>query len=137
MCSGMGPKSLSRAAQWAHGVSGFSLSGDAVEAGRGFRAAEQAWLVAGRTDRPRLTTGVFIALGKDAERTLKAFAMTYLDVFGTDIARMVADSLTVYSPERLRDTIDAIADAGCDELILVPADSDPGMLHLITAVVGS
>ena len=136
MCSGMGPKSLSRAAQWACGVSGFSLSGDAVEAARVFRAAEQAWISAGRTERPRLTTGVFVALGDDAERTLKAFAMTYLDVFGTDIARMVADSLTVYSPERLRDTIDAIADAGCDELILVPADSDPGMLHLITGVVG-
>ncbi len=135
LCSGMGPKSLQRAAQWADGVSGFALSGDAAEAAHQFRAAEQAWLEAGRTERPRLTTGVFVALGDSAESTLKNFAMQYLDVFGTDIARMLTDAMTVYSPDRLRDTIDAMAATGCDELILVPADSDPAMLDLITAVV--
>lgn len=135
LCSGMGPKSLQRAAQWADGVSGFALSGDAAEAAHQFRAAEHAWLEAGRTERPRLTTGVFVVLGDSAESTLKNFAMQYLDVFGTDIAHMLADAMTVYSPDRLRDTIDAMAATGCDELILVPADSDPAMLDLITAVV--
>jgi alkanesulfonate monooxygenase SsuD/methylene tetrahydromethanopterin reductase-like flavin-dependent oxidoreductase (luciferase family) len=135
LCSGMGQKSLQRAAQWADGVSGFALSGDADEAARTFRLAEQAWANAGRSERPRLVTGVFVALGANAEHTLKNFAMQYLDVFGTDIARMLADAMTLHSPERLRDTIDAMTHTGCDELILVPADTDPAMLDLITEVV--
>jgi len=43
--------------------------------------------------------------------------------------------LTMHSEQRLRDTIDAMAAIGCDELILVPASADPAMLDLITAVV--
>ena len=135
LCSGTGPKSLQRAAHWADGVSGFALSGDAAEAARQFRAVEQAWVEAGRTTPPRLTTGVFVALGSEAESTLKNFAMQYLNIFGEDIAHALADSMTVHSPERLRETIDAMAATGCDELILVPADSDPSMLDLITAVI--
>ncbi|CAB4887227.1 unannotated protein [freshwater metagenome] len=135
LCSGMGPKSLQRAAGWADGVSGFALSGDADEADRQFRAAETAWLEAGRTDRPRLTTGVFVSLGPDAEQVLKNFALQYLDVFGKDIARMLADAMTVHSPEALRDTIAAMAATGCDELVLVPADADPTLLARITEVV--
>ena len=136
LCSGMGPKSLARAAQWASGVSGFALTADAADAGRSFRQAEAAWVEAGRSDRPRLTTGVFVALGPDAEATLRAFAVQYLDVFGTDIAQMLADAIPVHSSEALRHTIDAMAAEGCDELILVPADSDPALLERITEVVG-
>ncbi len=136
LCSGMGPKSLARAATWADGVSGFAVTGDPTDADRTFRAAEKAWTAAGRVTRPRLVTGVFVALGDDARDTLRDFAMRYLDVFGTDIARMVADAMSVYSAERLRSTIEAIASTGCDELILVPADSDPQLLERITEVVG-
>ena len=135
LCSGMGPKSLARAALWADGVSGFALTGDTAEADRSFRAAEQAWLTAGRTDPPRLVTGVFVALGPEAEQTLKSFAMQYLEVFGTDVARMLADAMTVHSPAVLRDTVTAMSEAGCNELILVPASSDPALLQRITEVV--
>lgn len=136
LCSGMGPKSLARAAHWADGVSGFALTGDAAEADRSFRAAEQAWQVAGRPDRPRLVTGIFVALGPDAEQMLKSFAMQYLAVFGAEVARLLADAMTMHSPVVLRDTIAAMGEAGCDELILVPADSDPALLQRITEVVG-
>lgn len=135
LCSGMGPKSLARAARWADGVSGFDITGDAEGAGRTFRAAERAWHDAGRSELPRLVTGVFVALGPDGRDTLVDFAMRYLDVFGTDIARMMAEAMSVYSAERLRSTIEAIAATGCDELILVPADSDPTLLSRITDVV--
>jgi alkanesulfonate monooxygenase SsuD/methylene tetrahydromethanopterin reductase-like flavin-dependent oxidoreductase (luciferase family) len=137
LCSGMGPKSLARAAHWAAGVSGFALTGDAKEADASFRSAEAAWIAAGRTDAPRLTTGVFVSLGPGAEETLRNFAGEYLGVFGPEIAKMLADAMTVYTPERLRSTIDAMADVGCDELILVPADTDPTLLARITDVVTS
>ncbi|HEY4332685.1 MAG TPA: LLM class flavin-dependent oxidoreductase, partial [Ilumatobacteraceae bacterium] len=134
-CSGMGPKSLARAAKWADGVSGFALTGDAAEADRSFRAAEKAWSDAGRSDRPRLISGVFVALGEQAEETLKDFAVAYLSVFGTDVARMLADAMTVHSEDRLRAVVAAMADAGCDELILVPASSDPDLLARLTDAV--
>ena len=132
LCSGMGPKSLARAAHWADGISGFAISGDPNDADRSFRTAENAWTAAGRAERPRLVTGVFVALGRDAEATLHRFALDYLGVFGEAIATMLADSMRVNSPERLRETVDAMAAVGCDELILVPTDSDPEMLARLT-----
>ena len=48
---------------------------------------------------------------------------------------MMARSMSVSSPDRLRSTIDAMAATGCDELILVPADSDLALLDRISDVV--
>lgn len=135
LCSGMGPKSLARAAHWADGVSGFVLTGDAAEAARTFRGAEQAWDGAGRTTKPRLVTGVFVALGPDAENTLKNFATRYLGVFGDEIAAMMAGMMTMFTPDRLRAVMASMAEIGCDELVLVPASSDPDLLARITDVV--
>ncbi len=136
-CSGMGPKSLARAAHWADGVSGFALTGDAADAEKSFRSAEQAWSDAGRTVRPRLISGVFVALGPDARDTLRGFATAYLGVFGPEIATMLAEAMTVHTEDRLREVIAAMGDAGCDELILVPASSDPDLLKRLTDVVSS
>ena len=136
-CSGMGPKSLARAAHWADGVSGFALTGDAAEAEKSFRAAEHTWSAADRTERPRLISGVFVALGPNARETLQGFATAYLGVFGPEIAKMLADAMTVFTEQRLREVISALAEAGCDELILVPASSDPDLLQRLTAVVAS
>ncbi len=136
LCSGMGPKSLARAATWADGVSGFAVTGNPADADRTFRATEKAWIDAGRNTRPRLVTGVFVALGDDGRKTLHDFAARYLNVFGAEIAEMMAGAMSVYSADRLRSVISAIKATGCDELILVPADSDPVLLEQITDVVG-
>ena len=139
LCSGMGPKSLARAATWADGVSGFAVTGNPKDADRTFRAAEQAWIAAGRTTAPRLVTGVFVALGETesaGRQTLEDFATRYLSVFGDEIASMMAQSMSVHSAGRLRSTIDAIEATGCNELILVPADSDPTLLGRISDIVG-
>ena len=52
LAGAMGPKAMARAARWADGVSGFSISGTVDEMAANFRLAEQAWADAGRTDRP-------------------------------------------------------------------------------------
>ncbi len=126
--SAMGPKSLARAAAWADGVSGFSLLADAEEMARACRAAVAAWAAAGRTDRPRLVTGSFAALGVDAEATLREFAVRYLEVFSPSIARGLADAMTLHTSAALHAAIAAAEAAGYDEFIVVPATSDPAML---------
>ena len=137
MASAMGRKSLSRAAQWAVGVSGFTLLGDAAEAARLFRATETAWRDAGRADPPRLVTGSFVALGDDARSTLRNFAAAYLEVFSPELAKDLAAKMPLHDAHALVDLLDAVEDAGADEFIVVPATSDPRMLDRLAEAVAS
>lgn len=137
MASAMGPKSLARAAKWATGVSGFTLLGDPTEAARLFRATEDAWRAEGRTERPRLVTGSFVALGDGAATTLRDFAAAYLHVFSPELARSLADAMTLHEPSRLVDLLDAVEAEGADEFIVVPATSDPRLLDHLAEVVSS
>ena len=137
LCSGMGPKSLARAVAWADGVSGFSLGADAAETNRLFTAVRAAWTHANRPTPPRLVTGVFVALGPEAQDTLHEFAATYLSVFGPELADALAKMMPVHSVAALERTIAEMAAVGTDELILVPASSDPELLARITDVVQS
>ena len=118
-------------------MSAFALTADRHDADRLFRAAEAAWHAAGREVPPRLSIGVFVALGPDAETELYDFALQYLSVFGDDVAHMLAGAMPVHSPDRLRSTISAMEEVGCDELILVPASTDPVLLARMTEVVSS
>jgi len=137
LASAMGPKSLARAAQWAVGVSGFTLLGDAQEAGRLFRATQDAWTTAGRSDKPRLVTGSFVSLGPNAAENLRDFAAAYLQVFSPDFARSLAEAMNLYEPSRLVDLLDKVEAEGADEFIIVPATSDPVMLDRLADVVAS
>jgi len=137
LCSGTGPKSLARAARWADGLTGFTLAADVAEADATFRLAEQAWAGAGRTSAPRLVTGSFAALGPGAEETLGTFARRYLDVFGTKVAAWLTDQMPLHSDEALHRFLIDLAATGCDEVVLVPADSDPDQVRRFADVVRS
>lgn len=131
LCSGTGPRSLARAARWADGLSGFTLAADPEEVAANFRLATDAWEAAGRTERPRLVTGTFVALGPGATETLEAFGRRYLRVFGERASATLAGRMPVHDAGRLRDLVVALAEVGCDELIVVPADGDPGQVDLV------
>lgn len=135
LASAMGPKSLARCAAWADGISGFTLLADPNEVATGFRAAEEAWAHAGRSERPRLVTGSFVALGAGAPDTLRTFAEAYLKVFSPELAADLAARMPLSDPGALTDLLDAVADSGCDEFIVVPATSEPGMLDTLAGVV--
>jgi alkanesulfonate monooxygenase SsuD/methylene tetrahydromethanopterin reductase-like flavin-dependent oxidoreductase (luciferase family) len=124
----LGPKSLARAARWADGIVGFSMDGDADEIARGFEAAEAAWREAGRAGRPRRVTSFWYALGEGAKRRLETYAYDYLRIFGDRPARALAGRTRVHSGAVLRETMAALEEAGCDELILVPTSADPSEL---------
>lgn len=133
--SAMGPKSMARVSQWATGVSGFSLLGDGADAKRQVRATNMAWQSAGRTQVPRHITGSFVALGKDAKETLRAFAYEYLQVFSPEFATQLSESMNLSTPEALADVLIEMRDAGIDEFIVVPATSDPAMANDVAQIV--
>ena len=136
LCSAMGPKSLARAARWADGVSGFAIDGDPTGVDAGFRRVEQAWLDAGRTERPRLVTAAFVALGPGASETLRSFGARYLGWMG-GVGEKLAAGLTLHSEAALSAFLTAVAATGCDELVLVPADHDPALAGRLADVVGA
>lgn len=137
LCSGTGPRSLARATAWADGLTSFTLGADPSESSATFRLAEQAWTDAGRTDRPRLVAGTFVVLGPDAQPRLQAFARRYLDVFGTEVAAWLADQMPLHTEDALHRFLVELAATGCDEVVLVPGDSDPDQVRRLAEVAGA
>jgi alkanesulfonate monooxygenase SsuD/methylene tetrahydromethanopterin reductase-like flavin-dependent oxidoreductase (luciferase family) len=134
----MGPKALARAARWATGVDdGSSIAGVDVGALRAQRdRVVAAWTRAGRHDAPRFSASLWYALGSDAEQQLATYVFEYMEIFGAGFARQFAATATTNSPQRLRDAVDAAAEAGCDELFLVPTSADPDELRRTRDALG-
>lgn len=134
LASAMGPKSMARAARWADGVMGFSLSPDTEEWGLTFGAVTQAWSDAGRTESPRLATSFWYSLDPNAEQVLHDYAVRYLGVFGADAAEMMASMTTAAGPANIAAALRRLAAAGCDEVYLVPTTIDPTHLDEVAAL---
>ena len=135
LASALGPKSMARAARWADGVMGFSLSPDTEEWALTFGAVTAAWDAAGRTEPPRQATSFWYSLDPDAEGVLRAYAQRYLAVFGDDAADAMASLTTAAGPERIAAALARLDAAGCDEVYLVPTTLDPGHLDQVAALL--
>ena len=134
----LGPRAMRRAAAWADGVTGFTITADGAEIRRVNETAAAAWDGAGRSTPPRLVNGTFYLLGgREPREALQSFAYDYLRVFGSDVARALAAGVAVADADRLRRVLDDAAAAGCDEFILVPGTTDPGCLEATAAAVGT
>jgi alkanesulfonate monooxygenase SsuD/methylene tetrahydromethanopterin reductase-like flavin-dependent oxidoreductase (luciferase family) len=124
LAGALGPKSMARAARWADGVSGFSLSGSRDEIAATNRRADEAWDNAGR-GRPRKVSGTFFVLGVDDPLpALRSFTARYLGFTGAAFAEAVAAETTAATPDRVREILDGAEAAGCDEFVLVPGSTD-------------
>lgn len=138
LAGAMGPKSMRRAAQWADGISGFSIPGDAEEIRRGNELADRCWSEAGRDTVPHKVSGCFVALGvEDSAEVLRSFTARYLGFLGPELADAIAASARVRSAEVLREVLDGAEAAGCDEFILVPATTDLRFLDVAAEVVSA
>jgi hypothetical protein len=89
-----------------------------------FDAARAAWPEAGRPRPPRLVTGCWFALGPRARAQLDEYLGRYLAFLGPDAAAGVTPRVRATSPAALRQVVREVADAGGDELCLVPTTSD-------------
>jgi len=134
----MGPKSMRRAAQWADGISGFSIAGDAGEIGTVNTLAQTCWQEADRDERPIKVSGCFVAVGvPDSAETLHAFTARYLGFLGPALANGIARTARTSSPDVLNAVLDGAEEAGCDEFIVVPATADLRCLDAVADVVAS
>jgi alkanesulfonate monooxygenase SsuD/methylene tetrahydromethanopterin reductase-like flavin-dependent oxidoreductase (luciferase family) len=133
----LGPKSMRRAARWADGISGFSLSGQREEIAALNRRADEAWTDAGR-GTPRKVSGTFFVLGvEEPLATLRAFAARYLGFTGDDLAEALAATTTAATPDTVREVLDGAEAAGCDEFILVPGSTDLSCLEAAAELVAN
>ncbi|HEU5438023.1 MAG TPA: LLM class flavin-dependent oxidoreductase [Ktedonobacterales bacterium] len=103
------------------------------------RAAERvraAWLDAGRPGKPRLWGQSYFALGGEAAAEAgTAYLRDYYAFTGHFVERIVAELLT--TPQGIAQLIRGYAEAGCDELALFPATSDPSELERLADVITS
>ncbi|MEV7601777.1 LLM class flavin-dependent oxidoreductase [Kitasatospora sp. NPDC089797] len=95
------------------------------------RRAKAAWTAAGRTERPRMVSLVYACLGPDAGRVAGSYLREYYSFVGPKAERTASGVLV--DAGALRETAQAYADAGCDELILLPCTADLKQVELLAA----
>ena len=138
LAGAMGPKAMRRAARWAAGISGFSISGKAEEITRLNALAEECWRDADRDAPPIKVNGTFVAVGiDDSAETLRSFTARYLGFLGPELADAIAATALTSTPDALHQVLDGAEQAGCDEFIVVPATTDLRCLDAVAEVVTS
>lgn len=140
----MGPKALARSARWAVGIDhgatilGLRRAGSPTTTFLDFTTdelagvvgrAREAWSAAGRTDRPHVTASLFFALGPDAERKLGSYTYDYLKLIDDGYARSAAEAAVCFDERSLRETVSAMDDAGCDQVLLTSAGTSVDDVH--------
>lgn len=129
LVGGLAGASYLRAARYADGYvhGGGPPRAFASAAGK----ARAAWRDVGRPGEPALWGQSYFALGDpDAG---EAYMRDYYAFTGSFAERIVAGLLT--TPEQIQDQIRGYAEAGCDELVLLPATADPAELDRLADVV--
>ena len=134
----VGPKALARAAKWAIGVDDSTaiVEVDAEAVGAQRQRVVQAWKDAGRDEEPQFSASLWYALGPNAKEQLSNYVFDYMKIFDEGYARHLAEKAPVYTPEALREAMDAAREAGCDEFFLVPTTVDPDELSRTRDALG-
>jgi alkanesulfonate monooxygenase SsuD/methylene tetrahydromethanopterin reductase-like flavin-dependent oxidoreductase (luciferase family) len=121
----LGPKATARAARWADGVYVWSGNGVPAEIAHLLAQSERAWEAAKRSTPPRRIGGFWYSLAReDALAKLQRYVYDYLAYFGDAPARAVAKGMSRATPDAVREALDGLAAAGCDEVFLVPATAE-------------
>ncbi|MDP9822284.1 LLM class flavin-dependent oxidoreductase [Nocardioides massiliensis] len=136
----VGPKSIRSASAWADGIAGITMDLDLTALERTFDQVRTAWADASRPV-PQLTTSFWFALDDgdgSAREQVNAHLRHYFTWLPADLVEAMIPGLGFAgTPAQLRETLDRIADLGCDEVQLVPTSSDITQVHRAAEVVGA
>jgi alkanesulfonate monooxygenase SsuD/methylene tetrahydromethanopterin reductase-like flavin-dependent oxidoreductase (luciferase family) len=97
--------------------------------------ARAAWADAGRQGDPALWGQSYFALGEDARNPGLAYMRDYY-AFTGPFAEKIAEALLT-TPQQIAAQVRGYAEAGCDELVLIPAVSDVDQVDRVAEVVSS
>lgn len=136
----MGPRTVRHAAAWAQGLAGVTLDLDPALVAALFDTARTAWAEAGKP-APHLATSFWFALddGDGSARTqVHRHLRHYMNWIPADLVDAMAPT-TGYAgtPAGLREVLLRMADAGADEVQLIPTGSDVRQVEEVAALVGS
>jgi alkanesulfonate monooxygenase SsuD/methylene tetrahydromethanopterin reductase-like flavin-dependent oxidoreductase (luciferase family) len=100
------------------------------------RAADRArvaWTDMGRPGAPALWAQSYFALGDDAVERGRAYMRDYYAFTGPFAEKIVEGLLT--TPQQIAAQVRGYAEAGCDELVLLPAVAEPEQVDRLAEVV--
>ncbi|MDR5683837.1 MAG: LLM class flavin-dependent oxidoreductase [Armatimonadota bacterium] len=120
LVGGFSDEAFARAARYADGY--FHGGGPPRAFARAAQAARAAWVDAGRPGRPQLWGQGYFALGDDAIEQAVRYMRDYYAFTGPFVEKIVEQLLT--TPQRIVQFVEGYAEAGCDELVLLPAVGD-------------
>jgi len=121
----LGPKATARAARWADGVYVWSGNGVKSEIANLLGQTDRAWEAAKRDRPPRRIGGFWYSLAaKDPLQKLQSYVYDYVAYFGDGPARGMASMMNRATPDAVRQSLDDLEAAGCDEVFLVPATAE-------------
>jgi len=135
LAGAMGPKAIARASHWADGLYGFSLNGQGSEVEAMINMANDAWQASERQQAPYKIGGFWYSLADNSEARLKEYVFDYLKIDGDNPARQIANTMTRFNEDAVTEAIESMAEAGCDELFLVPATADLAEIERTAALV--
>ena len=132
----MGPKATARAARWADGVYVWSGNGVKSEIAHLLAQTDRAWQAAKRDKPPRRIGGFWYSLAaKDPLSKLQSYVYDYVSYFGDAPARGMAKGMNRATPDAVRQSLDDLEAAGCDEVFLVPATAELAEVERAAEVV--
>ncbi|MEV0847249.1 LLM class flavin-dependent oxidoreductase [Streptomyces sp. NPDC049954] len=123
---GHSPSALRRAARLGDGWIGGGTG--PVMFGQGAATVREAWAAAKRPGRPRLLALAYFALGEDATKHTESYLRAYYRDAGPFAENFVRGAAS--SPEALRGLVRVYAEAGCDELLLMPCSPNADQVAL-------
>ncbi len=127
---GNGPAFVRRAAE--HGIGWVSGGGPVSRYPQQADQVRTAFVAAGRTDTPKMGALTYVALGEERKAAGGRYLLDYYSYMG-EKAQFLANGV-ISDETRLRETIDAYAAAGCDELLLFPCTADVDQLDELAKV---
>ncbi len=128
----MGPKGIARGARWADGIYAWSGNGEREEIANTLVMADAAWEQAGRETAPYKMGGFWYCLDDDGQQKLYDYCYNYLLIAGEDVATWMANSVHRSNPDAVKEALDNLEAAGCDEAMLSPVTAE---LHEIDRLV--
>lgn len=132
LVGGLNDEAFARAARYADGyVHG---GGPPRAFARAADKARAAWIDAGRPGRPRLWGQGYYALGDDAAEAGARYLKDYYAFTGPFAERIAAGLLM--TPQAIVQFVRGYEEAGCDDLVLMPAVSDLEQVDRLADVIG-